>query len=133
MSYQANISAKTAANNFFREVLFTGAKTQLVVMSINPGEDIGEETHEHVEQVLFNFSGTGKVILDGVESAFNPGDVVVVSPGVKHNFINSGSEPLKIYTIYVPANHIDKTVHRTKADATTDSADEEFGNSIVAP
>ncbi|MEP7103280.1 MAG: cupin domain-containing protein [Candidatus Dojkabacteria bacterium] len=131
MSYQINILEKTKLNEFFREVLFTGAKSQLVVMCIEPGGDIGEETHPHVEQILFNLSGIGKVILDGVESEFKPGDVVVVTPGTKHNFINTGTEKLKIYTIYTPANHIDGTIHKTKADAVADVKDEEFGNKVA--
>jgi mannose-6-phosphate isomerase-like protein (cupin superfamily) len=131
MNYQANILSKAEENEFFRQVLFTGKKSQLVVMCLESGEDIGEETHEYVEQILFNHSGSGKVVLDGQESEFNPGDVVIVSPGVKHNFINIGGEKMKIYTIYVPANHIENTTHRTKADAIADVADEEFGHSVA--
>lgn len=130
MSFQTNIFSKTASNSYFREVLFTGNKSQLVVMDVKPGEDIGEESHAHVEQILFNFKGNGKVILDGVESEFMEGDVVVVTPGTTHNFINTGSESLKIYTIYVPSNHIDHTIHSTKADAIADVNDEEFGKSV---
>lgn len=130
MNYQANILEKTEANDFFREVLFTGSRSQLVVMCIQPGEDIGEETHAHVEQILFNLSGTGKVVLNGVESEFKEGDVVVVQPGTTHNFINTGSDKLKIYTIYAPANHIADTIHHTKAEAMADVKDEEFGNSV---
>lgn len=100
-------------------------------MSLNAGEDIGEEVHEHVEQYLFNYSGQGKAVLDGVESDFNPGDVVIVSPGVKHNIINTGTDKLKVYTIYVPANHIDGRVHKTKADAMADTEDEEFGHKVM--
>lgn len=130
MSFQTNILQKTKENDYFRQILFTSNKSQLVVMSINPGEDIGQETHEHVEQILFNLSGTGKVILNGVESDFNPGDVVVVTNGTTHNFINTGTEKLKIYTIYIPANHIDGTIHKTKADAVSDVQDEEFGSKV---
>ncbi len=130
MSFQTNVVSKTQKNDFFRQVLFTGVQSQLVVMSLNPGEDIGEEVHANVEQTLFNLSGTGKVILDGIESDFHQGDVVVVTPGVKHNFLNTGTEKLKIYTIYVPANHIDGTVHKTKSDAQNDVKDEEFGHSV---
>lgn len=130
MSYQTNILEETSQNDFFRRVLFTGEKTQLVVMHLNPGDEIGEEVHQHVEQVLFNLSGTGKVVLDGVESVFNPGDVVVVTPGVRHNFINNGNEALKIYTIYSPANHIDGRIHHSKAEADADFEDEEFGHSV---
>jgi|SRR3989344_4159643 len=129
-SYQGDVLPATAANEYFRQVLFTGAKTQLVVMNIKPGEDIGEETHDHVEQILFIYAGNGKVVLDGVESGFKAGDVVVVTPGTKHNFINTGSTDLKIYTIYSPANHIDGRVHKTREDAVKDREDEEFGHSV---
>ncbi len=131
MSYQSNILKATQANEFFRQVLFTGARTQLVVMSLNPGEDIGEEVHAHVEQLLFILSGNGKVILDGQENPFAAGDVIVVTPGTRHNFINNGAEKVKIYTVYAPANHIDGKVHKTKADAVADTADEAFGESVV--
>jgi mannose-6-phosphate isomerase-like protein (cupin superfamily) len=127
MAYRENITQATETNAFFRKVLFTGEKSQLVVMDLKPGEDIGEETHGHVEQTLFNLHGEGKVVLDGEEHPFLPGDVVVVTPGVRHNFINTGTESLKIYTIYVPANHIDGRVHETKAAARADAEDEAFG------
>ncbi len=99
----------------------------MVVMDIKPGEDIGVETHEHVEQVLFCESGTGVAVLDGNESPFNSGDVVVVSPGTVHNIKNTGSVPLKIYTVYAPANHIGGRVHTTKVEAEIDVEDEAFG------
>jgi len=99
-------------------------------MEIKPGESIGMETHAHVEQILFIFSGSGKTILDGVESQIVAGDVVVVSPGTAHDFVNTGTEVLKIYTVYAPANHINGTVHVTKADAEADVADEEFGHKV---
>ncbi len=128
MAYQANVIKETQANNNFRRVLFTGQKSQLVVMSIPPGGEVGEEIHQHVEQILFFQSGQGKALLNGVESAIGVGDVVVVTPGTKHNFINTGSEPLKIYTIYAPPNHLDGRIHRTKAEAEADTEDEEFGD-----
>jgi len=130
MSYTANVLSQAATNANFRQVIFTGAKSQLVLMSLKPGEDIGEETHEHVEQILFNFSGTGQAILDGQESKFNPGDVVIVTPGTKHNLINTGDTDMKIYTVYVPANHIDGTIHPTKQAAQSDIKDEEFGHQV---
>ena len=130
MPYQTNILARTEGNKHFREVLFTGPKTQLVVMHIPPGGDVGAETHEHVEQVLFFLSGTGKAILDGKESPVRAGDVVVVTPGTHHNFINEGREPLKIYTIYAPPNHIHGRIHPTKASADADVEDEEFGHRV---
>lgn len=130
MSYITNILKQTAENTNFRKVLFTGNKSQLVVMDIPVGGEIGEETHGHVEQTLFFMSGTGKVILNGEESLIGAGDVVVVTPGTKHNFLNTGAESLKVYTIYAPANHIDGRVHVTKADADADDEDEAFGEAI---
>ncbi|MFS8130396.1 MAG: cupin domain-containing protein, partial [Candidatus Dojkabacteria bacterium] len=111
-------------------VLFTGDKSQLVVMDIKPGEDIGEEIHPHTEQTLYLLSGEGKSVLDGVETPFKTGDVVVVTPGTKHNFVNTGTESLKIFTTYSPPNHIDGRIHKTKQDAILDTADEDFGNQV---
>lgn len=131
MSYFTNIITETNNNNFFRKVLFTGVKSQLVVMDIKPGEDIGEEVHEHVEQILFFLSGEGKAVLDGVETPIVAGDVYVVTPGTRHNFLNTGALSMKVYTVYVPPNHIDGTIHENKAAAVADVADEEFGHSVV--
>ncbi len=125
--YRGEVIKETEENTFFRKVIFTGHNSQLVVMDIKPGEDVGEETHHRVEQTLFLLSGTGKAVLNGKEYPFNAGDVVVVPPGTKHNFINTGAESLKIYTIYAPANHIDGRIHKTKLDAENDIEDEEFG------
>ena len=130
MSYQANIFEETENNTNFRKVLFTGAKSQLVAMDIPVGGEIGEEVHDKVEQTLFFLSGNGKAILDGVEKPVITGDVVVVTPGTKHNFLNTGNEPLKVYTVYAPANHIDGRVHKTKADADLDTEDENFGHQV---
>lgn len=130
MSYKTNIVSETERNTNFRTVLFTGKKSQLVVMDIPPGGEIGEETHEHVEQTLFFLSGSGTVILNGKEDAIAPGDVVVVTPGTRHNFINTGTEALKVYTVYAPPNHIDGRVHKTKADADADKKDESFGHHV---
>ncbi|HBP00330.1 MAG: Mannose-6-phosphate isomerase [Candidatus Uhrbacteria bacterium GW2011_GWF2_41_16] len=131
MSYITNIVEVVAKNTNFRTVLYTATKSQLVVMNIPPGENVGEETHAHVEQILFFQSGNGKAILDGQESPVKAGNLIIVSPGTKHNFINTGIEPLIIATIYVPPNHIDGRIHKTKADAVADMADEEFGEAIV--
>lgn len=130
MSYITNILRETVENSNFRKVLFTGARSQLVVMDIPAGGEIGEETHQHVEQTLFFMSGEGKVFLNGVESQIGAGDVVVVTPGTKHNFINTGIMPLKVYTMYAPPNHIDGRIHETKADADRDDADEAFGEKV---
>lgn len=131
MSYHANIIQEANDNSNFRKVLFTGSKSQLVVMEIPVGGEIGEETHEHVEQNLFFLSGSGEAILNGDEYTIRAGDVCVVTPGTTHNFINSGTEPMKIYTVYAPPNHIDGRIHASKADADADTADEEFGHSNV--
>jgi mannose-6-phosphate isomerase-like protein (cupin superfamily) len=127
MSYNTNIIQDTQKNKNFRRVLFTGKNSQLVVMSIPPRGEIGEETHKYAEQTLFFLSGTGEVILNDKVSPIGAGDVYVVSPGTKHNFRNTGAEDLKVYTVYAPPNHIDGRVHQTKADAKADVADEAVG------
>src|SRR4030042_1770716 len=130
MSYQTNIIQATRKNKYFRQVLFTGKKSQLVVMSIKKGGDIGEETHDNVEQILFFLKGEGKAILDGVESPITKGDVVIVTPGTKHNFINTGKGALKVYTVYCPPNHIDGRIHKTQKAADKDKEDEAFGHKV---
>ena len=130
MPYITNIIKETEENTNFRKVLFTGDRSQLVVMDIPAGGEIGKERHDNVEQTLFFLSGTGKAVLNGEETAIGAGDVVVVTPGTEHNFFNTGSDPLKVYTMYAPANHIDGRIHATKADADADDADEEFGHAV---
>ena len=130
MPHQVAVVSVARSNEDFRRVLFTGERSQLVVMTIPTGGEVGDERHDHVEQTLFCLSGSGTAILDGARSAFVPGDAVVVTPGTQHNFLNTGTEALKIYTIYAPANHIDGRVHHTKADADADTADEAFGHQI---
>ena len=113
--YHGNIEDLTLDNNFFRKVLFTGPNSQLVVMSLKPGEDIGEEIHE--EDQFFRFEGgQGKVVLGETEEyEVKDGDAVVVPAGLKHNIMNiSENEELKLYTIYSPAHHPEGTVHETK-------------------
>lgn len=127
LPYLGNILTETEKNTYFRKVLFTGASSQLVVMDILPGGEVGEETHANTEQTLFFLSGVGKAILNGKESQISAGDVVVVTPGTRHNFINTGTDSLKIYTIYTPPNHIDGRMHLTKVDADTDFQDEAYG------
>ncbi len=130
MSYKTNILKQTEENTNFRKVIFTGGKSQLVVMDIPVGGEIGEEKHDHVEQTLFFMSGNGKAFLNGEEGSVNSGDVVFVTPGTTHNFVNTGNEPLKVYTIYAPANHIDGRIHKTKNDADNDEEDEVFGHVV---
>ena len=122
--FHADIEAETLSNTNFRKVLFTGAHSQLVLMSLLPGEDIGMEVHPNVDQ-FFRFEvGEGKAVLNGEEVVFKANDVVIVPAGTNHNLINtSATEPLKLYTIYSPANHPDGTVHATKAEAMADEND----------
>jgi len=127
ISYHANIINNTKLNSYYRHVLFTGLNSQLVVMSIPPGGEVGEEIHKYTEQTLFFLSGTGEGALNDKKFPIVPGDVVVVVPGTKHNFWNTGNDDLKIYTVYAPPNHIDGRIHKTKADADADKADEAVG------
>lgn len=127
MPFQTNITKATAENEDFRRVIFTGANSQLVLMSIPPGGEVGQETHKDVEQILYFQSGTGEAILDGKVSPLAAGDVVIVTPGTQHNFKNTGKVPLKIFTSYAPPNHIKGRVQHTKIDADADVQDEAFG------
>lgn len=122
-NYVANIEEQTLANEDFRRVLFTTTKSQLVLMSLKPGEEIGLETHE-LDQFLRVEAGEGKVILDGVESPVADGTAIVVPAGTAHNLVNtSASAALKLYTLYMPPEHRDGTVHSTKEQALADAAD----------
>ncbi len=116
--YVTNIEDKTLDNNYFRQVLFTGPYSQLVVMSLAPGDDIGLETHDDVDQFIRVEAGRGMAILDGEEHDLADGSAVVIPAGTEHNVVNqSQSEPLKLYTIYTPPEHPDGTVHKNKAEA----------------
>ena len=101
----------------FRRVLWTGEHTQLVVMTVPPGGEIGEEIHEGIDQILTFVSGVGEAVVDGQERQVAAGDLVVVPAGSKHNFVNTGENPLILYTIYGPPEHADHAVHRTKEQA----------------
>ena len=115
--------AKTAEKSAdFRRVLWTGEHTQLVIMTIPPDGEIGEETHDENDQILSFVSGLGKAVVDGKTKKVGPGDVVVVPAGVKHNFLNDGPNPLVLYTVYGPPDHADGAVHHTKEEA--DAAEE---------
>ena len=131
MSYIGNIQELVMRNDNFREVVFTGKKSQLVVMSIPVGGEVGEEIHTGVEQTLYIISGVCDVILNGETTQVSGGDVVVVTPNTTHNFINTSSEVVKIITTYSPPNHIDGRVHITKADADADTEDEAFGEANI--
>ncbi len=116
--YVVNIEEKAMANGYFRQVLFTGPHSQLVVMAIAPGEDIGMETHGDVDQFIRVEAGEGKAILNGEEHYLGDGYAVVIPAGTEHNIVNtSRSEPLKLYTLYAPPNHPEGTIHTNKEEA----------------
>lgn len=116
--YVTNIEKDTVANDDFRRVLFTGPNTQLVLMTLQPGEEIGLETHAEHDQFIRVEAGDGVVLLDGKESALEDGSAVVIPAGTEHNVVNtSDDEPLRLYTLYSPPEHPDGTVHPTKREA----------------
>lgn len=122
--YVSNIEEKSLQNDYFREVLYTAQHSQLVAMSLNPNEEIGMEVHEIVDQFIRVEQGTGKAILNGEEQMISDGFAIVVPAGTQHNIINTSSEKkLKLYTIYSPAHHKDKTIHKTKQEAEADKED----------
>lgn len=120
--YITNIEKDSLANENFRKVLYTAKNCQVVLMSLKAGEDIGEEVH-HLDQFIRVEKGQGKAVLDGVEHALSDGFVIVVPSGALHNIINTGADTMKLYTVYAPPNHKDKTVHITKADAAKDEGE----------
>jgi len=117
--YIANIEEETNNNTDFRRVLYTASNSQLVLMSIEAGDDIGEEVHE-LDQFIRLESGQGKAVLDDVEHEVKDDFAIVIPAGTKHNVINTGTEPMKLYSIYSPPEHRDGVVHKTKADALKD-------------
>jgi mannose-6-phosphate isomerase-like protein (cupin superfamily) len=115
--YCGNIEKETQKNKNFRKVLYTGKHAQLVVMSLKPGEDIGLEVHEGVDQFFRFEQGEASVVIDGKEFRVSFDDVIIVPAGSFHNITNTSSTVLKLYTIYSPPNHPDGTVHKTKKEA----------------
>jgi mannose-6-phosphate isomerase-like protein (cupin superfamily) len=118
----ANIEALTESNADFRRVLYTGKKLQLVLMAIAPGQDIGEEVHNDVDQFFRIEQGKGEVRIDGVATPVKNDDAFIVPAGAKHNVVNTGNGPLRLYTIYAPPEHRDGIVRATKAQAEADEA-----------
>lgn len=112
-----DIKEKAKQNNYFREVLETGEKTQVVIMSIPVGGEIGMEVHENEDQVLYLLEGSGKAILNNEEESYEQGDIVLVRRGTQHNFVNTGDKDLKIITTYSPPHHPSGTIHKTKEEA----------------
>lgn len=117
--YVQNIEALSIENMNFRKVLYTAKNCQLVVMSLNPGEDIGMEVHK-LDQFFRVEQGTGEAILDGVGTSISAGSAIVVPAGVRHNIVNTGIVALKLYTLYAPPNHREGVIQRTRADAMKD-------------
>jgi mannose-6-phosphate isomerase-like protein (cupin superfamily) len=119
--YNANIEKETLENTNFRKVLYTGKHSQLVLMSLKPNEEIGMEVHPDNDQFFRFEKGNGKCIIDGNSYELADGSVIIVPAGAQHNIINtSGSEDLKLYTIYSPAHHKDGIVRATKEEAEKD-------------
>ncbi len=123
-----NIEATASGNTNFRQVLYTAQHCQLVVMSLQPGEDIGMEVHK-LDQFFRVEEGRGEAILDDRHSAIRAGFAVLVPAGTQHNIVNTGTTPLKLYTLYAPPNHRDGVVHATRADALKD--DERFDGKLT--
>ncbi len=118
--YVQDIESIAIDNEDFRRVLYTARNCQLVVMTLKPEEDIGAEVHK-LDQFFRVEAGRGEAVLDGVTTTIEPGYAVIVPAGTRHNIINTGTEPLKLYTLYAPPNHRDGVVHRTRADADADT------------
>ena len=132
LGWVADVEQATLDNTNFRQVLFTGEHTQLTVMSLKPGEEIGWEAHEELDQFLRLEQGSGRVEFgeseDGVDETHEVSDdwAIIVPAGVWHNVVNTGDEDLKLYSLYSPPEHPDGTVHVTKAEA--DAAEAEHGH-----
>ena len=124
--YNENIETLTIDNSDFRRVLYTGKHLQLVLMTLQPGEEIGSEVHDGIDQFFRFEEGEGVVDIDGVENRVEDGSGVIVPSGARHNVRNTGSAPLKLYTIYGPPEHQDQVVQATKEEAEKRHHDEEF-------
>jgi len=121
--YFGHLEEDVKKNSNFRKVLYTGRYSQLVLMSLLPGEEIGEEVHSQNDQFFRFDQGIGKVVIDGNEYEVKDGDAVLVPAGASHNVINTGSEPLRFYTIYSPPHHKDGIIRQTKKEAMEQEAE----------
>ncbi|HRH26941.1 MAG TPA: cupin domain-containing protein [Parcubacteria group bacterium] len=121
--YKNNIEELTTSNDSFRKVLYTGEQSQLVLMSLLPGEEIGSEVHPDNDQFFRFEAGTGKVVINETEYEVSDGDAVIVPKGAQHNVINTGQNSLKMYTIYMPPHHKDGIERATKEEAMTNEAE----------
>ncbi len=122
--FVADIEKLTVENTDFRRVLYTGKYLQLVLMTLQPGEEIGAEVHEDHDQFFRIESGSGEVRIDGKATPVKDDDAVIVPAGARHNVVNTGDAPLMLYTLYGPPEHRDGVVHKTKAEA--DASEEHF-------
>ena len=121
--YHVNIEKEALENEYFRKVLFTDTRSQLVLMCLKPLEEIGKEIH-HLDQFIRVESGSGLAVLDGEEIILSDGSALIIPEGTEHNIINTSSDKfLKLYTIYTPPEHKDGTIHKTKEEALADEHD----------
>ena len=114
-----DIEDRTVKNADYRRVLYTGRNMQLVLMSLQPGEEIGEEVHDDRDQFFRVEAGKGEVMIDGRTTPIEDATAIVIPAGARHNVINRGSEPLKLYTLYAPPEHADGLVQATRSEATS--------------
>ncbi|HEX5740189.1 MAG TPA: cupin domain-containing protein [Pilimelia sp.] len=121
--YHGDLFGAARASDDFRRVLATTAHTQLVIMTLPPGGEVGAEVHRGIDQILIAVEGTGESIVDGVKRPLPEGHAVVVPEGTEHNIVNAGDRPLRLVTVYGPPDHRPGTVHRTKEEADRDEGD----------
>jgi len=129
--YVSNIEKLTLENEDFRRVLYTSKNGQLVLMTLQPGEDIGEEIHD-VDQFFRVEAGSGQAVLDGMSHDVADGSAIIVPAGAKHNIINGSAGSMKLYTLYMPPHHKDGILHHTKAEAEADEDDHFDGQTTEA-
>ena len=115
--FVGDLKEAAKSNENFREVMVTGEHSQVVLMTIQPGSEIGEEVHDDVDQVLVFVEGSGEAVIEGDASPVGPNQLAFVAAGTRHNFRNTGDSPLRLYTVYAPPEHPDGTVHQTKEEA----------------
>lgn len=125
--YISNIEKLTLENDNFRKVLYTDKNSQLVLMSLLPGEEIGEEVHD-VDQFLRIEKGSGKAVLNDISHDIKDGSAIIVPAGTKHNIVNDDTSKMKLYSLYMPPHHKDGTIHKTKEDA--EASEEHFDGKI---
>jgi mannose-6-phosphate isomerase-like protein (cupin superfamily) len=124
--YVENIEQATLANDDFRRVVYTGRNLQLVLMTLQPGDEIGEEVHEDIDQFFRVEEGRGTIYIDGLANPIEDDFAAIVPAGARHNVVNSGDEPLRLYTLYSPPEHKDGTIHQDKAQAERDHENDHF-------